>query len=90
MDSDGNAGITVEQLRAQAPRSFDKILIDLLVAIQHGHAPIVAETPIPDAPRDVSPALLHMASELDTARERIRRLEAIIARLAMEAARDAA
>ena len=81
---------TLEQLRAQAPRSFDKTLIDLLVAIQHGHAPIITVDQPAEAPRDVSPALMHMASELDTARERIRRLEAIIARLAMEAARDAA
>ena len=82
---------TLDQLRAQAPRSFDKTLIDLLVAIQHGHAPIITvDQPASEATRDVSPALMHMASELDTARERIRRLEAIIARLAMEAARDAA
>jgi hypothetical protein len=83
---------TLDQLRAQAPRSFDKTLIDLLVAIQHGHAPIqIADPPaVADVPRDVSPVMLKLAAELDTARERIRRLEAIIARLAMEAARDAA
>ncbi len=83
---------TLEQLRAQAPRSFDKTLIDLLVAIQQGHAPISvpdppAETPLP---RDMAPVMVKMASELDRANERIRRLEAVIARLAMEAARDAA
>lgn len=82
---------TLEQLRAQAPRSFDKTLIDLLVAIQHGHAPIVTgETPATAPARDTTQALLHMASEIDGANARIRRLEAIIARLAMEAARDAA
>jgi hypothetical protein len=83
---------TLEQLRAQAPRSFDKTLIDLLVAIQHGHAPIqIADPPaVVEIPRDVAPAVLKLAAELDRALDRIRRLESVIARLAIEAARDAA
>jgi len=82
--------ITLEQLRAQAPRSFDKTLIDLLVQIQHGHAPIVAAAPMAEPVRDATPAILKLAQELDAARSRIARLEAVIACLAREAARDAA
>ena len=45
MDSDSNAGLSLEGLRASAPRSFDKTIIDLLVAIQHGLQPIAAPPP---------------------------------------------
>ena len=45
MDSDSNAGMSLEALRASAPRSFDKTIIDLLVAIQHGAQPIAAPPP---------------------------------------------
>lgn len=45
MDSAINARLTLGELKASAPRSFDKVLIDLLVAIQDGQRPIV-ETPV--------------------------------------------
>lgn len=42
--------MTLEELKRTAPRSFDKTLIDLLVAIQYGGTPIVAP---PETVREV-------------------------------------
>lgn len=83
--------MTLDELKATAPRTFDKTLVDLLVAIQQGHAPIVTSEPAPQ--RDLSPALVRVAEELEKERaaraqdrERIRRLEVVIGRLVQEAA----
>lgn len=54
--------MTLDELRASAPRSFDKLLVDLILAIQHGERPI--ETPQPVAP------------VISIADERVRALEA--------------
>ncbi len=82
--------MTLDELKATAPRTFDKALVDLLVAIQQGHTPIVTSEPA--QPRDLSPALVRVAEEVqrvqaerEADRERIRRLETVIARLVMEA-----
>lgn len=85
--------MTLDELKAQAPRTFDKTLIDLLVSIQHGHAPIVTPEPAEIVPRDdtaLQAAVLRLASELERANRRIAMFEAVIARLAIEASRDAA
>lgn len=37
----------LDQLKASAPRTFDKILVDLLVAIQQGERPIQLAEPAP-------------------------------------------
>lgn len=37
----------IDDLKASAPRTFDKVLIDLLVEIQRGQAPIVTPGPAP-------------------------------------------
>jgi uncharacterized coiled-coil protein SlyX len=47
MDLAVNTRVELEALKATAPRSFDRSLIDLLVAIQHGHQPIVTAFPAP-------------------------------------------
>lgn len=85
--------MTLDELKAQAPRTFDKVLLDLLVSIQHGHAPIVTREPVEVAPRDDSAlhaSILRLAAELEHANRRIAMFEAIIARLAIEASREAA
>lgn len=82
--------MTLDELKATAPRTFDKTLVDLLVAIQQGHTPIVTSEPA--QPRDLSPALVRVAeevsrlqAELAVERERCKRIETVIARLVMEA-----
>lgn len=35
--------MTLDDLKASAPRSFDKILVDLIAAIQQGERPIIVE-----------------------------------------------
>lgn len=80
--------MTLEELRASAPRTFDKTLLDLLVAIQQGHAPIVTAEP-PPPPRDVAPALVKIADEIERDRERLRKVERALALLVNAAAEDA-
>ncbi len=89
--------MTLDDLKASAPRSFDKTLIELLVLIQSGQQPIVVHEPTPLVPvgRDMSPAIQRVAEILDDIeadraadKQRIARLEAVIARLAFEAAQE--
>ena len=82
--------MTLDELKATAPRTFDKTLVDLLVAIQSGHAPIITSEPAPQ--RDLSPALVRVAEEVErlradlaAERERVRRLEVAIGLLVREA-----
>ena len=35
--------MTLDDLKASAPRSFDKILVDLIAAVQQGERPIIVE-----------------------------------------------
>ena len=96
--------MTLEELKASAPRTFDKTLVDLLVSIQSGGQPIIVAQPS-ESP-DMAPAVLRMAHGLDAAssrldaasaqqaqmaehivvlEQRLKRLESMIIRLAMEA-----
>jgi hypothetical protein len=70
--------MTLEELKAGAPRSFDKTLIDLMVAIQGGGQPIAVK----DAPethdkiRVLAQANLELASQLSDVLARLGDLEA--------------
>jgi hypothetical protein len=51
--------MTLDDLRASAPRSFDKILVDLIAAIQQGERPIIVEqSEPPDDPAMQAIAIL--------------------------------
>lgn len=75
MDLDGHTGMTLDELKASAPRSFDKTLVDLIAAIQRGETPIAQEQP------DVAPALAQMADLVLQQRETIERLQARVGEL---------
>lgn len=74
MDTDGNARLTLEALKASAPRSFDKQIIELLAAVQDGARPIVTSTPAPAPRYDDTPLraeIMRLESALSEARMRL-------------------
>ena len=80
--------MTLDELRASAPRSFDKTLIDLMVAIQAGGQPIA----VPDAPPVDDERAVVVASMLEEIRahgREIERLRRLLCALAEEAQNDA-
>lgn len=73
MDTAVNAGVTLDELRATAPRGFDKTLIDLLAKVQEGQRPIIVPASEPAVrtvveretlPSEVADLITEMASQL--------------------------
>ena len=66
MDLAGNAGISLADLEATAPRGFDKQLVRLIAAVQDGARPIVTPQPLmtPVAPRYDDSALHAQAADM--------------------------
>lgn len=80
--------MTLDELKATAPRSFDKTLVDLMVAIQAGGQPIA----VPHAPpNDEARAIVQAAilERLEAQDREIERLRALLCALAEEARNDA-
>lgn len=74
MDTHGNARVSLAELQASAPRSFDKALIEILVAIQNGQRPIDTPTPAPVLVRDTD-----LAQRLEALEQRFAHLEQALA-----------
>ncbi len=81
--------MTLDELKATAPRSFDKTLVDLMVAIQAGGQPIAV--PHAPAPNDEARAIVQAAilERLEAQDREIERLRALLCALAEEAQNDA-
>lgn len=78
MDTDGHARVSLADLQASAPRSFDKQLIEILVAIQNGQKPIEAPSPthvVAQPSPELSEALMEMAAQINDLRRKVHDLE---------------
>lgn len=74
MDTHGNARVSLADLQASAPRSFDKALIEILVAIQNGQRPIDTPIPAPVMVRDTE-----LAQRIDALEQRFSDLQQALA-----------
>ena len=59
--------MTLDDLKASAPSSFDKILVDLIAAIQQGERPIIVEQEPQEDPAMAAIAILVERVEFLTA-----------------------
>mgnify|MGYP003387905614 CR=1 FL=1 len=74
--------LTLDELRAQAPRSFDKVLVDLIADAQYGRRTIVTPDAPPALPADAANLMLDMANTIAAQRTQIMRLEQMVVTLA--------
>jgi len=71
--------MTLDDLKATAPRGFDKTLVDLIAAIQDGQRPIVTDRAVDDMLTASVDALRIMAAKMQEIEARNRELEARVA-----------
>lgn len=86
--------MTLDELRATAPRGFDKTLVDLIAAIQDGQRPIVTDraaddmlTASVDALRVMASRMQEMERDAAELKQRLAQVEAPLRALAEEAKR---
>lgn len=79
--------VTIEALRVSAPRSFDKVLLDLLLAVQEGARPIVGDGAVvvaarqADDPAPAGPDWAALSDRLDQVVAHLKQHEADILQL---------
>ena len=80
--------MTLDELKRTAPRSFDKTLLELLVAIQHGGRPIAAPPEmvrevvrVESLPDDIADALREMADQIVTLKRQVFELQHLLTAL---------